>query len=278
MHTKSDHPAAIPPVPVVLTFSGHDPTGGAGVQADIEALASMGCHAAPVVTALTVQDTLNVMEISPVDTALLIEQARAVLEDMDVASFKVGLLGSVQCVEAIHSILVDYPNIPLVLDTVLQAGGGRALADEAIMEAMRTLLFPFTTVLTPNSREARQLAAEGDDLDACAQALMDGGCDYVLVTGSHEATPQVINRLYGNRRHIDDFSWERLPDSYHGSGCTLAAAIAGLLAHGMEPLTAVLEAQEYTWETLRQGYRVGMGQLVPNRLFWALYDEGLDST
>lgn len=259
-----------------MAFSGHDPTGGAGVQADIEALASMGCHAAPVITALTVQDTRNVMEVTAVDTALLIGQARAVLEDMNVAVFKVGLLGSVQTVEAIHSLLRDYPGVPLVLDTVLQSGSGKPLADEEIIEAMRTLLFPLTTVLTPNSREARQLAPAGDDLDACAQALMDAGCDYVLITGSHEATPRVVNRLYGNRRHIDDFSWERLPESYHGSGCTLAAAIAGLLAHGMEPLTAVLEAQEYTWETLRQGYRVGMGQPVPNRLFWALYDEGMD--
>ncbi len=265
-----------PPIPVVMAFAGHDPTGGAGVQADVEALGSMGCHAAPVITALTVQDTRNILEVSPVDTVLFIEQARAVLEDMDVAVFKVGLLGSVATVEALHTILQDYPDVPLVLDTVLQAGGGARLADEAVVEAMRTLLFPYATVLTPNSVEARLLAPEADDLDACAQELMDAGCEYVLITGSHEPTPAVTNRLYGNRRLLDVFQWERLPHTYHGSGCTLAAAIAGLLAHGMEPLTAIQEAQEYTWETLKQGYRVGMGQHVPNRLFWALYDQGLD--
>ncbi len=276
MNIDDDNPTP-QPIPVVLTFSGHDPTGGAGVQADIEALASMGCHAAPVVTALTVQDTQNVMEITPVDTAVLIAQARAVLEDMKVAAFKVGLLGSVTAVEAIHTILCDYPDIPLVLDTVLMAGGGAQLADEATLEAMRTLLFPRTTILTPNSVEARILAPEADDLDACAQELMDAGCSYVLITGSHENTPEVVNRFYGNRRLIDSYSWERLPLTYHGSGCTLAAAVAGLIAHGMEPCTAIQEAQEYTWETLKQGYRVGMGQAVPNRLFWALYDEGLSS-
>ncbi len=260
---------------MVVAFAGHDPTGGAGVQADVEALASMGCHAAPVVTALTVQDTRNVTGVTPVDTALLVEQARAVLEDMRVAAFKVGLLGSVTTVEAIHTLLRDYPDIPVVLDPVLRAGGGARLADEDIMAAMHALLFPLTTVLTPNSVEARLLAPEADDLDACAQELMDAGCEYVLVTGSHEATPAVINRLYGNRRLLDTFTWERLAQTYHGSGCTLAAALAGLLAHGMEPCTAALEAQEYTWETLKQGYRPGMGQWVPNRLFWAVYDEGL---
>ncbi len=264
-------------IPVVMAFAGHDPTGGAGVQADVEALASMGCHAAPVITALTVQDTRNVMSVTPVDTALLVEQARAVLEDMRVSAFKIGLLGSVTTVEAIHTLLRDYPDIPVVLDPVLRAGGGTSLADEDIVAAMHALLFPLTTVLTPNSVEARLLAPEADDLDACAQELMDAGCKYVLVTGSHEATAAVINRLYGNRRLLDTFTWERLAQTYHGSGCTLAAALAGLLAHGMEPCTAALEAQEYTWETLKQGYRPGMGQWVPNRLFWAVYDEGLGS-
>lgn len=274
-HHHQDNASGSPAIPVVMAFAGHDPTGGAGVQADIEALASMGCHAAPVITALTVQDTRNVMAVTPVEAPLLVEQARAVLEDMNVAVFKVGLLGSVTIVEAIHTLLQDYPQTPLVLDPVLRAGGGTELADEAIVEAMRTLLFPLTTVLTPNSQEARRLAPEADDLDACAQELMDAGCEYLLITGSHETTPAVINRFYGNRRLLDSFTWERLPQQFHGSGCTLAAAIAGLLAHGMEPCTAIQEAQEYTWETLKQGYRVGMGQAVPNRLFWALYDEGL---
>jgi hydroxymethylpyrimidine/phosphomethylpyrimidine kinase len=229
----------------------------------------MGCHAVPVITALTVQDTQNVSRYYPVDATILIEQARAVLEDMPVAAFKIGMTGSADNVEAIHTLLMDYPDIPVVLDPVILAGGGGELADEDIVEAMKSLLFPLTTVLTPNSHEARFLAPEADNLEACAQELMEDGCEFVLITGTHERTAKVINQLYTNHQIIEAYEWERLPANYHGSGCTLAAAIAGLLAQGAEPVNAVQEAQEYTWEALKNGYRIGMGQYLPNRLFWA---------
>lgn len=256
-------------LPVVLCISGNDPCGGAGIQADIEAVASMGGLAAPVISALTVQDTQNVMRLEAVEPTLVIEQARAVLEDMPVAAIKIGLIGSVENIQVIHTLLHDYPNLPVVLDPILRAGGGSRLSNDEMQQAMRELLFPYVTVLTPNSEEARALAHEADTLDACAQELLDDGCELVLITGAHEATEVVENRLYGNHRLLETFSWERLPDSYHGSGCTLSASIAGLLAHGLEPFSAIHEAQEYTWQTLKQGFRLGMGQHHPNRLFWA---------
>ncbi len=260
-------------LPVVMTFAGLDATGGAGIQADIEAIASMGSQAAPVLTAITVQDTRHLMRFEPVASTLIVEQARAVLEDMPIAVFKIGMIGSVGNVEVIHTLLTDYPEIPVVLDPVLSAGGGGELADEDLQAAMAELLFPHTTVLTPNSEEARRLCPEADNLDACGQELLAAGCELVLITGTHEKTRTVDNTLYGNMRRLEVFSWERLPYSYHGSGCTLSAAIAGLLAQGLEPFSAINEAQEYTWESLRNGYRVGMGQLLPNRLFWAREDE-----
>lgn len=263
-------------IPVVMAFAGNDPTGGAGLQADIESIASMGCQAAPVVTALTVQDTTNVIRFEPVASTLIIEQARAVLEDAPISAIKIGMLASVENVEVIHTLLRDYPNIPVVLDPVLRAGGGTDLADEELIDAMIELLFPQTTVLTPNSEEARTLAPESDSLDACAQEILSTGCDLLLITGTHENTRSVDNILYGNMRRLETFSWERLPHSYHGSGCTLSSAIAGLLAQGLEPFTAIHEAQEYTWESLKHGYRIGMGQHVPNRLFWARGDEEED--
>lgn len=256
-------------IPSVLVFAGLDPTGGAGLQADVEALASMGCHAAPVATALTVQDTRDVKASYPVDALVLIEQARAVLEDLPIAACKVGLLASVAAVEAVHSILADYPKLPLVLDPVLASGAGAPLVGQEVQAAMIELLLPLTAVLTPNSLEARALAPEADTLEAAGQALLARGTAFVLITGTHEPTPKVVNLLYGNLRLLETFEWERLPGSYHGSGCTLASAIAGLLAQGQEPLSAARQAQEYTWETLRQAYRVGLGQLIPNRLFWA---------
>ncbi|MBL1261107.1 MAG: hydroxymethylpyrimidine/phosphomethylpyrimidine kinase [Thiotrichaceae bacterium] len=255
--------------PAVMAFSGNDPTGGAGIQADIEALASMGCHAAPVITSLTIQDTQDIQGYVPIDASLLVQQARAVLEDIPIAAFKIGMLGSVEVIEAVHTILTDYSDIPVVLDPVLVAGGGSEIADEEMIEAITSLLLPQTTILTPNSIEARILAHEADSLDACAQELLEMGCEYVLVTGTHEATTDVTNILYGDRRKLESFTWDRLPETYHGSGCTLAAAIAGLIAQGMEPFAAIHEAQEYTWESLRAGYRLGMGQHLPNRFFWA---------
>ncbi|MDT8388593.1 MAG: hydroxymethylpyrimidine/phosphomethylpyrimidine kinase [Thiogranum sp.] len=260
------------PVPVVMVFSGNDPTGGAGIQADIEALISHGCHTAPVISALTVQDTQDVISYTPLDGELIVAQARAVLEDMPVNAFKLGLLPGIDVVEAVHAILSDYPDIPVIMDPVLASGSGAMLADEGVIDAMCALLLPLVTVLTPNSREARLLAPEGDTLEACAMALLDKGAEFVLVTGTHENTPSVENRLYSNRRMLESFTYERLDGSFHGSGCTLASSIAGLLAQGLEPFSAIHEAQDYTWQSLAQGHRIGMGQQLPNRLFWA-HDE-----
>jgi hydroxymethylpyrimidine/phosphomethylpyrimidine kinase len=256
-------------VPVVMAFSANDPSGGAGIQADIEALLSHGCHTAPVITALTIQDTQDVLGYTPLDGELVVEQARAVLEDMPISAFKLGLLPSAEVVEAVHSILSDYPEIPVIVDPVLTSGSGTVLTEDEVIDTMTELLLPQATVLTPNSREARTLAPEADTLDACAMALLERGVEFVLITGTHEQTRDVENRLYANRRLLETFTWERLEGSFHGSGCTLAASIAGLLAQGLEPFSAIHEAQEYTWQALAAGYRIGMGQQLPNRLFWA---------
>ncbi len=265
--------------PIVLTFAASDPTAGAGIQADILTIASMGCHPLTVVTAITVQDTSGVDDVQPIDAELVMNQARTVLEDMPVAAFKIGLLGSVENIAVIAEIISDYSDIPLVLDPVLSSGRGDELADEDMLDAMRELLLPQTTILTPNSLEARRLILDEDndednpDLAECAKRIIALGCEYVLITGTHENTPKVINNLYGENGLIRSDSWPRLPGSYHGSGCTLASAIAALLANGLPMEEAVREAQEYTWETLKYGFRPGMGQHIPDRLFWARDDE-----
>lgn len=254
--------------PVVLCFSGLDSTGGAGIQADIETLFSIGCHCAPVVTALTVQNTQNVISSSPCDPALLIQQSRAVLEDMPVAAFKIGLLGSIEAIEVVHTLLKDYASIPVILDPVLSAGGGFDFSDQDYVEALRNLLLPLTTILTPNTVEARKLAANADNPDACANELFDLGVDHVLVTGTHAQTEAVENRLFSPHQEITQFNWPRLEHSYHGSGCTLAAAIAGYTAHGLSVRDAIQQAQRFTWESLSHGQRAGFGQHLPDRSFW----------
>jgi hydroxymethylpyrimidine/phosphomethylpyrimidine kinase len=264
----------------VLSFAASDPSGGAGTQADILTLASMGCHPLSVITAITVQDTLGVEALQPIDAEWVSDQARCLLEDMPVDAFKIGALGSVENITAIAEILSDYPDVPLVLDPVLASGRGDELASDEMLHALRELLLPQTTIVTPNSLEARRLArAEEDEepsLVICAERLIAAGAQYALITGTHEPSPQVVNKLYGKQGVVRSDSWPRLPGSYHGSGCTLASAIAAMLANGLELPEAVREAQDYTWHALQKAYRPGMGQLLPDRLFWARDGDGAE--
>ena len=254
--------------PVVLAFSGADPTGGAGIQADIETIASLGCHTAPIITSVTAQDTNNVVDTSQINEHFIIQQARVVLEDMKVAAIKIGLIESDTTAMAIHTLLMDYKDIPVVLDPIIIAGGGKILANENVVDAINTLLVPLATIITPNSDETRSLAPEGDTLDACAMALLERGTHYVLITGTHEKTDDVCNALYGNNRKLNTRAWPRLPDQYHGSGCTLSSAIAANIARGQDVVSATHQAQEYTWKCLQAARQLGMGQKIPNRFHW----------
>ena len=278
-------------LPIVMTFSACDPTGGAGMQADLMTIASLGCHAASVVTGITVQDTIGVDEFVAIDADHVDDQARTILEDMRVAAFKIGVLGDVETVAAVAEIVSDYPDVPVVLDPVTASARGDAFADDDTLRAIRELLIPQATLITPNSFEARRLAAVEDEsdeadrvhadikpigLDAAAARIIGSGATWVLITGTHENTGDVINTLYGERDgatvRIRADAWPRLQGSYHGSGCTLASAIAALLACGATLEDAVRDAQDYTWQTLRAGFRPGMGQLIPDRFYWTRED------
>jgi hydroxymethylpyrimidine/phosphomethylpyrimidine kinase len=261
--------------PCVLTFAATDPTGGAGIIADGLTFVSIGCHPLAVVTAVTIQDTAGVEDYFPMDAEWIADQARCVLEDVPVSVFKVGMLGSVEAVAAVAEVVADYPDTPLVLDPVLGSGRGDVLSTEDMIDAIRAMLIPQATIVTPNSIEARMLAldeatdADEPDLPECARRLLEMGSEYVLITGTHENTPEVVNTLYGPGGRVQSWSWSRLPGSYHGSGCTLASAIAATLAQGLEVVEAVREAQEFTMEALKTAFRPGMGQHIPDRLFWA---------
>jgi hydroxymethylpyrimidine/phosphomethylpyrimidine kinase len=269
-----------PSLPAVLTFAASDPTSGAGIQADLLALASMGCYPLSVITAITVQDTAGVESFLPIDPDWVADQARCLLEDMPVAAFKMGMLGSTEIVTMVAEVVSDYPDVPLVLDPVLASGRGDEFAGEDMILAIRELLVPQSTVITPNIPELRRLAGEEDNDEAglaeCAQKLLDSGCEYVLVTGTHDSTPEVVNTLFHRGGVLRSDSWQRLPGSYHGSGCTLAAALAANLARGLDIGDAVYEAQDYTWQALQHAFRPGMGQYLPDRLFWAREGEAED--
>jgi hydroxymethylpyrimidine/phosphomethylpyrimidine kinase len=259
--------------PIVLTFAGSDPTGGAGLQADLLTLASMGCHPLSVVTALTVQDTHGVASLDAVDARRVRLQAERLLADMRVAAFKLGVLGSTANIEAIAAILADHAEVPVVLDPVLASGRGDALASEEMVAALRELIVPQSTIVTPNSLEARRLA-QASSLSESAARLVGCGAEYVLVTGTHEPGDEVVNTLYDSGGAIREDRWPRLSGSYHGSGCTLASAIAAALANGLAVPEAVRDAQEFTWQTLASGFRPGGGQSIPDRFFWARAAQG----
>jgi hydroxymethylpyrimidine/phosphomethylpyrimidine kinase len=253
----------------VLSFAASDPTGGAGIQADLLTLAALGCHPLSVVTAVTVQDTHGVERMLPIDASWITAQARRLLDDIPVAAFKAGVLGSSQNVRAVSEVIAAHPSAPFVVDPVLASGRGDPLTQEDTIEALRELILPHATMLTPNSLEARRLADGATDLAECARRLVDQGCEYVLITGTHEEGADVVNVLYDASGVVREDRWPRLPGSYHGSGCTLASAIAAELAKGLEPPEAAQAAQRFTWESLAAGFRPGDGQFLPNRFFRA---------
>lgn len=262
---------------VVLTFSATDPTGGGGLQADVLTIAAFGAHPLSVMTGFAVQDTSRIEGISATDGDWVADQARALLEDIPVHAFKIGQLVSMENVAEVAEVVADYPEIPVVFDAELR-NGNDPLADEEMFGAICELLLPLASVVVINGADARRLGTGGEEgeegeedaeedvsLAEWSRRLMDMGAQRVLLTGAHEATPQVVNTLYGPSGVLRTDAWERLPGSFYGAGDTLSAALATLLAQGMELSEAVHAAQEYTWHCLAQGWRLGMGQTIPNR-------------
>ncbi|HEX2567410.1 MAG TPA: hydroxymethylpyrimidine/phosphomethylpyrimidine kinase [Burkholderiales bacterium] len=244
--------------PVVLSFAASDPTCGAGVQADIQTIAAMGCIPTCVVTALTVQDTGGVAGVLPVEPRWVAQQARRLLDDVKVSAFKLGVLGSAENVSAVAEILEEHRGVPVVLDPVLASGRGDLLASDEMVRLLLMAVVPRTTVATPNTVEAERLGG--------AQRLLDLGSRYVLVTGTHAAGVDVVNRLYDRSGMVREDRWKRLPGEYHGSGCTLASALASSIALGRPIPEAAREAQDFTWKALAHAHSIGRAQSIPDRL------------
>ena len=249
--------------PVILCFSGHDPTGGAGIQADIEAIRRMGGHPCTVVTALTAQDSENVSCVYPQDSEAFMAQAMLLLKDFNVSAIKIGLLGSHVIARKVVELIDLAGQVPVVLDPVLAAGGGTDLAGDMLISVIRSEILPRTTWVTPNVPEAQRLGGYAS-IQSCAERLRALGVPHVLVTGTHAEGPEVVNRWFGPEGE-HDWRWIRLPQEYHGSGCTLAAALAAGLAKGLSDEDAADMAQRMTYESLRRAYPLGRGQWFPGR-------------
>lgn len=253
--------------PIALSIAGSDPGGGAGLQADLTTFTRLGVHGATAVTAITVQDTRNVMDFSVLPAAQLRAQIEITLDDLGVGAIKIGMLGSVENVHTVAALLGDHPHIPVVLDPVMVAGGGGALATAAVVDATREALLPRATLVTPNGPEAARLSGS-DNPERWGPQLRVLGARNVLITGGHEGSDAepIHNRLYREDDHLRPFELPRHPAGFHGSGCTLAAAIAAFLARGRDIEPAVIEAQAFMNTAIAEGYAPGHGQHIPNRL------------
>ncbi|ORU92466.1 MAG: hydroxymethylpyrimidine/phosphomethylpyrimidine kinase [Cycloclasticus sp. symbiont of Bathymodiolus heckerae] len=254
--------------PIVLSISGHDPTGGAGIQADTEVFNHYHCHPCSILTCLTVQDSRTVHRLISLNADNIIEQANVLFADMPIAAIKIGLTGSIDCVEAIETVLLQHPNIPVIFDPVLASGNGTALADDQLISAIKNKLIPLTTVITPNTLEAYKLTGLPitSSIESLGFSLLELGPSYALITGGHIAGEHINNRLFHKNKLIASHQWPRRPGEFHGTGCTLASAITALIAKNTDILSAVTQAQEYTNHCIQHAEQLGRGQRFPCRI------------
>ena len=250
-------------------LSGLDPSGGAGIQADIQAITSIGAHPLPVLTCLTVQDTRNVYGAEPVSPDLIKQQLECLAQDTPIHAIKTGALGNAEVVEVLVEFVQKHSGVPLIVDPVIKAAGGGDLADDALVAAMKDKLFARAEMITPNGVELAQLGGSDDPAEA-ARNLLQTGCESVLATGGHGTGIHIINTLYNHAPEPMEWEVERVgSNEYHGTGCTLAAAIAAGRAMGLSPRAAISQAQNYVHRALLHALTVGQGQRVPDRgILW----------
>jgi len=246
-------------------LSGLDPSGGAGIQADIQAITSLGGHPLPVLTCLTVQDTNNVYGAEAVNAELIRQQLRCLAGDIPVHAIKTGAMGNAAVVDVLMEFLESRPDVPLIVDPVIKAAGGGDLADDELVRAMKEKLFPRAEMITPNGVELVQLGSS-DNEDQAAANLLKAGCRSVLATGGHGTGIHIINTLYNHSPEPMHWEVERVGrNEFHGTGCTLAAAIAAGMACGLSARAAISQAQNYVHRTLLNALTIGQGQRIPDR-------------
>ncbi len=263
----------------VMSFNASDASGAGGSAGDVATIAAMGAHALPVVTAIVVRDSAEVFDQHPIDVDAISEQARTILEDVTIAGWKVGFLGSAEAVSAVAEILSDYPDVPLV--SYLPSLGW--IEDDELqpyLDAFRELILPATEVLVGNHKTLTDFLLPEWDSERppsareLAVAAAEHGTRYVLVTGvmlpGKTSEQWIDNVLASSQGAITGEKFERFEASFVGAGDTLSAALAALLAAGSELSAAVGEALAFLDQSLDAGFRPGMGNVIPDRFFWAL--------
>ncbi len=253
--------------PCVLVFAGSDPSGGAGISADIEAIAAQGAHALPIITAITVQNNDRVFSVHPVDSQLILQQAQILVNKIAICAIKIGIVANranaVALAEWIKAYKTEHPALPVILDPVLASGHGDVLSIGDAIEAL-TPLISVATLITPNLPEAEKLCPDAQSSEERAKQLVQSGVQDVLIKGGHASDTLVTNQWFHNDQ-TRSWQWPRMVGAFHGSGCTLASAIAGQLAVGANMQQALEAAQHYCHLTLQNSYAIADGQRIPQR-------------
>ena len=276
-HEVLDNPDVLPIMPpVVLTFANSDSTTAGGLQADIQTISAVGCYPTSVLTAITVQDTVGVAEIHGLSPDIILRQAQAILEDISVSAFKIGLIGNADCARALGDLLDSYDDVPLIYSPVLTTAAGEDFISNDLLDAVIEDLVSQTTILILSIAQARRFCAfienkdfENATVDRCAEILLNQGCEYILISAYQASSHQANHVLYHHQNNkILTLNSPILIDEHVDINTTLASAVAGYMAHGIEITTAVKLAQAFSWQSYNQGLRLGMGRLLPNRMYW----------
>jgi hydroxymethylpyrimidine/phosphomethylpyrimidine kinase len=278
--TVPQDPALEPPAPAcVLSFNASDPSGAGGVAGDVATIAAMGAHALPVVTSIVMRDTAEIFDHHDIDDDAVVEQARTILEDVTIAGWKVGFLGTAETVSAVAEVLSDYADIPLVA-YMPSLSWLEEEQQQSYLDAFRELILPATEVLVGSHKTLQDFLLPDWDSERppsareLAVAAAEHGTRYVLVTGimlASKGTEQYIDNVLASAQGaLTGEKFERFDTAFVGAGDTLSAALAALLAAGSELQAAVGEALSFLDQSLDAGFRPGMGNIVPDRFFWAL--------
>ena len=247
----------------VLLFSGLDPSGAAGVSADIETINQFGITPLPIITTLTVQNTQNVTFLEATNNSLIQAQFKSIKEDIDFKVVKIGLLGSSSQIKTIAKLLINRSDLFIVLDPIIVSSSDNELSTDSMIEAMRNDLIPLCSLLTPNLSELSSLAPGLNEQSAVASLK----CPWVLVTTSDSSEVEIEHRLYHHSNLVSKFTYKKLPENYHGSGCTLSSAISALIATDVSVEDSCRRALDYTYQTLLNAKKLGKMQYHPNRTY-----------
>jgi len=261
--------------PVVLAFGALDPSGAGGLQADIETAASLGCHCAPVATTMTVAGADVRKETNATEAALVIAHARSILENMVVSAFKIGFLGSVANIEAVHTILRDYPNIPVIAHPALCLWDNEDAEQQDFPEAFFSLIVPQLSIGIFSLYEAREVSRQSDTINTTAQAITSNGCEFLLLTGTRQEQCAFQNSSFNQKGLIQHYVWEQEPPTCHGASSTMAMGTSAYIAHGADAIMAMNQAQNFTWQAMHASRDLGFGRRTPHRFFWA--DKNIES-